>query len=1085
MVNSKKLFLIDDISENMIADLDYREAAVWLRSLPNDPATQENLPAFFGLPWRMVFSEVSDFDLIKSLEEGADASDPMTLKRGFIQIIDDDPSRIELPPRCLPVYLLNGRQGSASNDFRSRFRRMAMLEELRRSGVRQLFIISGDEDPVPPDLVDLWSSGFRSYLTFSTDAAKADDILTTWMSEVDGLTTVSLLRPPVVQVVATILQRYATSYPEERVVIRIRNHSGKFRNLDITGLDEPEHPLLSQYALIEERHLAMLTPEQLSEEDFVAFFQNPESSWRPYAAGLPWERDGQFKQQFDNVFKKIDIVGPEENCVAYVLSEPGAGGTTFARMLAFEYAREGYPVLVAKHLPFVPDALSVVNFLNRIRLENAAADDLEYAKEITQEEYPDRSAKTRRYEAPWIIVFDISHWEYRDSELRQFYNEIQKSGRPVCVVVVSGPIRELEYFNTSIFRQVGELDHSLDKEQAQQLGRHLNQFLRVYGKSRDEHQWDRFFQQHTVRYVEGLSAFWVTLSFWIQGQYDLSESIQEWMYRSFKEHTEEGIMQAAILEIAALSSERLPMPEGLLPESNSEWPISHLLDDRRANLGALGLIRISVEGERYWALVHDILGRFLINAVFYDFSMREKLGFSEANDPEHLRFLLLKKVSEKRELGERDHKELGEGFATSIFKIDPDHGHAIFAIYWREVLEALNNMPRPLRDTSRAFRHHTAISRRRIAKLNEAMFGVTINDQATLLIQGIEDIKYALSAIDYKKGSESDTNLFNSLALAYLDLAQVETEKGSDAEKIANLLRLANDATRHAYEESPTNSYVIETYVTNLLASIQSSPESAISNCIEALGILFSAMSSDEDSYRRPQRSKLADRAIDILFKQAPENLETFEPDGPIDVLTKAWVVLSEGVDFSTDFAFLDLPKDNRIRAIDVLAHPAGLGNMQVIRLSYELICITYPREFKRQLEYLEQLQSSEYHSSPQLRLEYGILLYQNGRPMEGNKVFLDLRKLWRESEYFVHVPDRLRWLRDSDSDTAKTVQAVVASDRDLRPMARVNEFQNNIVPFRPEEFDLREVRPGIRFGCFVSFGHNGPFLRPVTARTS
>ena len=171
----------EDIPDNLLVDLDRREAALWLRSLPKDPAAQEVLSEFLGLPWRMVFSEVSDPGLVKALEEGTDATDPMTRKRGFIQIIDGDPSRIELPQRCLPIYLLNGRQGASHDDFQSRLRRMTMLEELRRSGVRQIVIVSGDDDPVPPELMDLWSSGFRSLLIFATDATDAGEVLETWL----------------------------------------------------------------------------------------------------------------------------------------------------------------------------------------------------------------------------------------------------------------------------------------------------------------------------------------------------------------------------------------------------------------------------------------------------------------------------------------------------------------------------------------------------------------------------------------------------------------------------------------------------------------------------------------------------------------------------------------------------------------------------------------------------------------------------------------------------------------------------------------------------------------------------------------
>ena len=75
---------------------------------------------------------------------------------------------------------------------------------------------------------------------------------------------------------------------------------------------------------------------------------------------------------------------------------------------------------------------------------------------------------------------------------------------------------------------------------------------------------------------------------------------------------------------------------------------------------------------------------------------------------------------------------------------------------------------------------------------------------------------------------------------------------------------------------------------------------------------------------------------------------------------------------------------------------------MQVIRLSYDLTCVNNPYAFKQQLEFVEQLQATDYRMTPQLRLEYAILLYQNSRPLEGDKVFRFLRNLWRESEHSV-----------------------------------------------------------------------------------
>ena len=58
-------------------------------------------------------------------------------------------------------------------------------------------------------------------------------------------------------------------------------------------------------------------------------------------------------------------------------------------------------------------------------------------------------------------------------------------------------------------------------------------------------------------------------------------------------------------------------------------------------------------------------------------------------NPEHLRFLLLRRLSAMPALGYTVNRAIAEEFAISIFKIDPGHGHANFGQYWREALEAL------------------------------------------------------------------------------------------------------------------------------------------------------------------------------------------------------------------------------------------------------------------------------------------------------------------------------------------------------------------------------------------------------------
>lgn len=1075
-MSDNNLLLIDSIPKNLLANLESRDVALWVRSLPANPSSLKSLVGFFGLPWRLIISETYDSELFGALEAETSLNDPLTRKRGFVQIIDNDPSRVELPQRCLPIYLLNGRKAaSVSSDFESRLRRMTMLDALRRSGTREILVLADGTEPLPPDLSDLWSTGFRTFLTFVSTSSDAEDSLATWLRNTDGFATANLLRTSALQVIDDLLARYRETYPIELNIIRARDRQGILHTIDITEIDEPERPILSQYSLIEERDLTAIMPEELSEDDFVEFFRDPEASWRPYAAGLPWIRDAQFKNNLERLLKRLDDIGSDENYVAYIASESGAGGTTLARLLAWECARDGYPVFLAKSLPFVPEALPVVNFLNRAHGR--------IASQITQDLSSSDNPQKGRYDTPWIIVFDRLHWEYRDSELTRFRNEMKKSGRPVCLLVVTGTTLGLSFYNTSIFKELGALNHTLTHDDARNLGRHLNKYLRVYGKPRQEWQWDKFYEDHTVRYLEGLSSFWITLSFWIQGQYDISESIQSWMYRSFKDRITDRLIQEAILQIAALSSERLPLPEGLLPSSKGRWPTSQLLEDCRSDLSTLGLTRISTDGERYWALIHDILGRFLINALFYDFAARKELGFEDVQDVEHLRFLLLRGISQNPMLGERIYRSLGEDFSTTVFKIDPNHGRGNFLPLWKDVLHALDSMPHALRDTSRVFRHHTAISRRRIAKLDERIYSVSNEEKIDLLTKAIDDITYTLSFIDYTPGSESDLNLFNSLANAYLDLADAESVQGSPAERIVELRRLASDATRKAYDESPTNSFVIETYVKNLLGSVEDNPDLIIQRCIEALGVLFSALTSNEDTYRKSHLGTLADKALAMLLESKPRRQKTTKPDSAIGVLINAWVLLVEGEDFDVEIDLSELSEENRLRALDALSDPLGQGNMQVIRLTYDLTCITNPHGYKKQLEMVEQLQATDYRLTPQLRLEYAILLFQNGRAVEGDNVFRSLRRLWRESEQFVQVPDRLRWLCTADGEDLKNVHGVTGSDRENRPMMQVKEFGNSLVPFRPEEFDVRAPRPGIPFTCHVSFGHNGPFLRPVTAQ--
>src|SRR5687767_7227840 len=99
-MSDKKLFLVDGASDNLLSNSDSREVALWFRQ-PKNPPSRDKLVAFFGLPWRLIISEVSDTRLIAAIEQQSSSNDAMARKRGFFQVVDSDPSRIAFPQRCL------------------------------------------------------------------------------------------------------------------------------------------------------------------------------------------------------------------------------------------------------------------------------------------------------------------------------------------------------------------------------------------------------------------------------------------------------------------------------------------------------------------------------------------------------------------------------------------------------------------------------------------------------------------------------------------------------------------------------------------------------------------------------------------------------------------------------------------------------------------------------------------------------------------------------------------------------------------------------------------------------------------------
>ena len=1077
----------DQLPDSTIQMVANRDAALWIAqgTTVSDEALA-NLVQFIGLPWKLVLCEMTDANLIAALDRQQE--DYLTRQRGFIHVVASDPEGFQLPPRALPVFFLNGRQkptrpeeSSSLGAFGGLRRRLNMMAELVAARPQLVVLVSdGQEQPIN-DFLTLWrQENFRSYVVLLSTADRDVSRIDLWLTEPSAAPAVDHCRAPLKDILPKFLQGLAIELPGTRSVIRVRNENGAMSNLDITDCDLIDRPLLNNYDIIGAKDLTLLQPSELSRIEFEGFFSRSMSSWKPYAAGLPWRKNGQTvsKKILDRL-KLVSEQGPTENRIISAISESGAGGTTFARMMAFEAASQGFPTLVARPSLVQAEALELSSFLHRVHLKAIE-------EGLTQNfDAKNPSAKSDQFEVPWLVVFDVNHWDGKQAELRTFMKALTGDRRPVVILVINGPFVPADFSRTGRIEQIASLTHELTLPEAQQLGEHLNKFLRQFGEERSAAEWRHFWEAHRPDNINvGVAHFWIALEFWIKRQFDLSQSIQSWLYGSFRKTKMDDDLRLLLLEIAALTIERQPLPEGLMPSSpKHKYPYSALLEEIRITTPALALVRESSDVQKVWAMAHDLLGRYLITSTFFDHQMLEQLGLQSAKNAVQLRLSLLRRIASREALALKPFRGLALNFVIKILKLDST-GNQEFILHWREVLEILMSMPSALRETSRVFNHHVAVSLRRVVK--HAELNIPLEERKELLNRAIKHLEYALNELKPELGEEPNLNLFTSLALAYQDLADVEREAGAIPERIEQLRAKATEATRRALEEDPTDSYVLETMAKNLIQNGELYPKEAAVSATEALVYIYQAVTLERSEFRQTELTRLANRAVQLLRSaNAKEQTKRLTDSGnPLGALAEAWLVLTEGIDNLNKHDISHLPLENVNNAIAVLDNTQQNSHWMLIRFRYDLVSTSRPSDFETQLRLLDELEGTGYRMPLQIELEHAILLHQKSRSAEANKKFHFIRREIHRSNTIVEVPSRLYWLRGDAKGGLRICEAQVVELHGRHSMAKVYELNNEMAPFVPQEFGIQAMRPREVFKCAVSFGRNGPFLRPPLLET-
>jgi hypothetical protein len=843
--------------------------------------------------------------------------------------------------------------------------------------------------------------------------------------------------------------------PAGRLIVKMLASDGEAAEIDLTDCELAEYPLLTKYEVIQARDLRPLLPDELSDAGMNAFFERTSNGWEAYGAGLPWDRSPTTRTAVLEALERVSH--GDDTPLIMIQSESGAGGTTLARATAFAAAQAGYPTLVARDEPFNPSPTEVRTFLDRVAA----------AERVIADEGPS--------ETPWLIIFDVDHWRGREEQLMAFHREIDRSGRSAVILAV---VQQIDDRLRRAGRIVEALTHDISRDEALALGRHLNKYLSRRGRALSESEWEQFWRGHTLDFSQGPTAgsFWIGLEFWLRRQIPLGESIQTWLYRQYREAELDDGLRLAVLEVAAMSSERLPLPDRLLAKSEPSRSMAEDLEVVRSAVPGLALKRFW-SADRQWYLAHDLIGRYLIAAAFHDWQARARIGFSDAQSPAHLRLLLLKRIASRPDLELKAFRELALEFAINVFKLDV--GRLEFAPYWPDVLEALDRMSPALRQGSRTFNHHTAITRRRIATM-ETYFSPTLQQRQDLLARAVADLEFALK-LPARPDDESDLNLYNSLALAYQNLVEVEQKLNAPAARVEQLLAEATRAAQRAEELNPRNSYVLETLARNLIVTGRLFPEIAPERAAEALFYVFQAMSLDQAADRREALVRYADEALSMLRRPegATEVERLIAARNPFGLLARAWLILA-GSD-ALGSAQVDLsavPKNRLSDALALLNATWDVSHPLVLRLRYEITVALKPGAFTEQLELIDELYGSSRRMPLQLQLERAILLHQCHQHKLGEEQFRGLRRILQDemNEEFIEVPPRLFWLRAPDGRPRKCT-ATVLDGRSSRGRARVAELQNQSVPFTPQDFGRKSMAPNQKFTCLIRFGWKGPLI--------
>ena len=1015
-------------------------------------ASAQPVSEWIAKPWRAVF-----IDAWTGLDRDSLPGTDIGPLKPRLYSNDAGPPRV--PQNRVPIYDLSGPAGDAGShshdDMVGLFRRMTMLR--RAPHVRWTIVVGVESTSAQSALhkAQQLSSAFRDIILVSNTATLTD--------ELEATTDRAVIWRAGLGELCELLSSVDPDTAFLDLSIAVRSQSG-ITTVALEKAVDHSSPITTEFEVIPAT--ASLQTYDPNKKLLQTFLDDPTKDWLPYAAGVPFSRTEAMRKQLLTLLKAFEKEGASASFTAWLPAEPASGATTALRQLGIGIARRGYPVLVAR--PIIQE----IDF-SRLSVFLRGASDVLAVEHISVSELP------------WIVLFDAEHVQLQWDVIHGMVSRLRRQGRPVVAVCVSptdwvptqGEYRALGHNIT-----LGDpLPNSLSENEAELVGQHFDKFLGpTLTRSRGE--WVSFLDETVRSGAQGRrSLFWLALRFWLFRVPGAGESIRTWIRsQATSVVRDDAELQAGLLETAVLARHRLVIPSQLLtPQAAREF--RRFAWDRS---NTLGLANVDIDFVTGLTFVHPLIAEELLRIAANDPDMLGAVNKPSCIGVRDLELHLLGRILAKPAIANPDCLGLIEKLVTTALRVDRRNTPWNYEVR-DQIVDMLERVPDAVWDSSQVFNHHLALARRSLAisPPSTAWTVDAIREQFDLsenhLLDAIENVHP-----DDPEREESPLNLYVSLAMT-LDYRSRFEENEHNPELAAEYRGKADEAFLQAQRWDADNTYVLENFARFKIrvAETVSDQHQTAHLLVDAVALLdferrlLSAGQRDDailSELARAYQMITDGLGIDFLESEAARGSE-------VALMLLVKLSLHESNEDNRDATLRSARK--RLESVA----PARRTWRTIVTL-YDVLSEIEPLSFKGRLSLLDELDGTpEFVWPTQLRLEYGILLYQAGDYNDrkhGRKVFQDIRAGMASSSARLQVPDELRFLSDPSSDF-KTPMEMQFRVKNVSSYGRnywviPESWGNHQVPLRPARFGGR-MRAGDERDCLIQFTAYGPEAVPPT----